>query len=269
MADLLRPNKILDKLRLGEVVNCVKMNLADPRVAQIAALAGFSSIWLDAEHVPNSVHDLENCVRAAYAHGADTVVRVKRGSYSDLVHPLEMDAAGIMVPHVMSKQDALDIVRSTRFYPIGRRPLDGGNADGAFCLADLNDYMQHANTQKLLILQIEDVEALEVVDDIASVEGIDMLFFGPGDFSQSLGIPGQFDDPRIADARQRVAEAAINHGKFAGTVASPDTAPGMIDMGYRFLNVGADVIGLGEYFKRIAVAVNNASSIASPTGIYK
>jgi 4-hydroxy-2-oxoheptanedioate aldolase len=224
---LLRPNRILEKLRRDEVVSCIKLNLADPRVVEIAALSGFNSVWLDAEHVPNSIRDLEQGVRAAQAYGIDAIVRVPRGSYSDTVRPLEMDAAGIMVPHVMSPQDATDIVRVTRFHPLGKRPLDGGNADGAYCKVDLKTYIEHANTQKLVIAQIEDPEAVDTLDEIAQVGGIDMLFFGPGDYSHALGIPGNFDDPRIAEARQRVAEAATRHGKFAGTVGGSAAIGGL------------------------------------------
>ncbi len=266
MSDLLRPNRVLDKLRGGEIVGCMKVNLSDPCVVQIAALCGFDCVWLDAEHVPNTSRDLENSVRAAHAHQIDAIVRVPRGSYTDLIRPLEMDAAGIMVPHVMSPQDARDIVRMTRFHPLGRRPLDGGNADGAFSKADLQAYIRHANTQKLIIAQIEDVEAVETLDQIAAVEGINMLFFGPGDFSQSLGCPGRTDDPRVAEARRRVAEAAARHGKFAGTVCDLSAVSDLVHLGYHLLNIGSDVSGLNKYFMQAASAfsqVNKLDMIAS------
>src|SRR5690606_7567273 len=113
---------------------------------------------------------------------------------------------------------------------------------------DLKTYMHHANTQKLVIAQIEDVEAVEALDEIAQVEGIDMLFFGPGDFTQSIGAPGEFGDPRVADARRRVAEAAVRHRKFAGTVGGPAVLDDLTAMGYRFISAGADVVALGNYF---------------------
>ena len=269
MADLLRPNRVLDKLRNGSTASCIKMNLADPRVAQIAAICGIDCVWIDTEHVPNSIRDVENCVRAAYAHGTDAIVRVMRGGYSDMIRPLEMDAAGIMVPHVMSAKDAQEVVKTTRFHPLGQRPLDGGNADGAFGQVDINEYMQHANTQKLIIVQIEDVEALDELDQIASVEGIDMIFFGPGDFSQSIGRPGKFDDPRIEDARIRVAEAAAKHGKYAGTVGTPTTGARLVELGYQFLSLGADVVGLGEYFTHVASALHDVKPKSAASVVYR
>src|SRR6202167_2937409 len=144
----MRPSRTLAKLRRREIVKCVKLNLIDPRVAEIAGLCGFDCIWLDQEHTATTLIAVENMIRAAKMHDVDTLVRVARGSYSDLICPLELDAAGIMVPHVMSLADAKRIVHQTRFHPIGRRPLDGGNADGAFCLLPGERYIAQANEQR-------------------------------------------------------------------------------------------------------------------------
>ncbi len=114
-------------MRAGEVATCVKLNLVDPAVSEIAALAGFDCVWLDTEHVPHTTNEILNHIRAAKMHDMDTLVRVQRGSYSDLIHPLEMDATGIMVPHLMSLEEAKKIVYYTKFHPVGRRPLDGGD----------------------------------------------------------------------------------------------------------------------------------------------
>lgn len=248
----MRPSKVLKKLRAGKAASCIKMNLCDSRAVEIAAMAGFDCIWTDMEHVPNDLCAIERQVLAAKAHGADTLVRVSRGSYSDYIRPLEMDATGIMVPHIMGLEDARRVVRMTRFHPLGLRPVDGGNADGAFTAVDFNDYLAEANRERFIVVQIEDPEPLAELDAIADLDGIDMLFFGPGDFSQGIGVPGQWDHPAIADARQKVAEAAARHGKFAGTVGSPATLAELLDMGYRFVSVGADVVGLGQYFRGLA-----------------
>lgn len=250
----MRPSRVLAKLRAGKVARCVKLNLADPRVAEIAALCGVDCVWLDREHTPCDLSDVENQIRAAKIYNVDTVVRVPRGSYSDLIHPLEMDAAGIMVPHVMSLDDARRVAWQSRFHPIGRRALDGGNADGGYCMISGQDYRQAANRERFVIVQIEDPEPMQELDQIAQVDGIDMLFFGPGDFSQGIGDPGNFDNPKIAEVRCQIAETARRHGKFAGTVASCDTLAATVAMGYRFISIGADVLALGEMFRRVAKA---------------
>ena len=247
----MRPSRVLQKLRAGEVVNCFKLNLADARVAEIAALAGFDCLWLDMEHVPTDWSTIEQCVWASKTCNVDVMVRVARGSYSDHVRPLEMDAAGIMVPHLMSMADAQAVVRMTRFHPVGRRPVDGGNADGAYCAIDFATYLQQANDQRFVAVQIEDPEPLADLDAIAALPGIDMLFFGPADFSQGIGAPGDWKHPQLTAAREQIVAAAIAHGKFAGTVATPDTLGGLIDMGYRFLSMGADVVGLSQYCRSV------------------
>jgi 4-hydroxy-2-oxoheptanedioate aldolase len=248
----MRPSRTLARLRAGQIATCTKLNLADPRAVEIAALAGLDCVWLDCEHTANTLLGIENMIRAAKAGGADTVVRVARGGYSELIRPLEVDATGIMVPHVMDLADARQIVQFTRFHPLGRRPVDGGNADGAFCQIPGPEYIRQANQERFVIVQIEDPEPLAELDAIAQLPGLDMLFFGPADFSQGIGVPFQFDDPRIGQARRLIAAAARRHGKFAGTVATPATLEALYAEGYRFLSMGADVLGLGSYYRELA-----------------
>ena len=259
----MRPSRVMEKLRAGQVANCFKLNLADARAMEIAAMAGFDCLWTDMEHVPNGLAAIEKGIWAAKSQNADVMVRVARGSYSDYIHPLEMDAAGIMVPHVMSLADAQAVVRMTRFYPIGRRPVDGGNADGAYCGIDFVEYLKQANEQRFVVVQIEDPEPLAELDAIAALPGIDMLFFGPGDFSHGIGAPGVWDHPRLLDARRRVAEAALAHGKFAGTVASATNLDELIAMGYRFLSMGADVVGLAQYCQSLMAEFSKRPAVVS------
>jgi len=247
--------RILKKMRNGETVISVKTNLADPRIVEIAGLCGYECIWLDMEHVPNDWSVIENQIRAARMVGMDTIVRVARGSYSDLNRPFEANADAIMVPHVLSLKDAQQIARQTRFHPLGRRPVDGGNSDGAYCLIDFKEYLAGSNAEKFVIIQIEDPEPLEELEAIASVPGIDMLFFGPGDFSHGIGAAGQGDHPAILQARKRVVEAARAHGKLAGTVGTLANYQAWVDMGYHLINIGADVLGLVEYFKNITTTL--------------
>lgn len=244
-------SRVLKKLRAGQLASCTKLNLYDSRVAEIAAMVDFDCVWVDMEHVPNDWSAIEKQVLACRARGADSLVRVARGSYSDHVRPLEMGASGIMVPHIMNLEDAKKVVHMTRFYPIGRRPVDGGNTDGGYCMVEFDEYLQGSNREKMLILQIEDPEPLADLDAIAALDGVDMLFFGPGDFSQGIGAPGDFEHPQLVAAQKAVAEAALRHGKFAGTVGSLQSAPKLKELGYSFISIGADVVGLVNYFSDI------------------
>lgn len=247
----MRPSRVLQKLRAGEVVNCFKLNLSCPRTADLVAAAEFDCIWADLEHTATDWDTLEKQILAAKSRDVDVMARVSRGGYSDYIRCLELDAAGIMVPHIMNIEDAKRVVWMTRFHPTGRRPFDGGNADGIYCRVPPADYIKQANEQRFLVVQIEDPEPLDDLDAIAALDGIDMIFFGPGDFSHSIGHPGEFSHPMVVDTRKRVAEAARKHGKWAGTLGSPETMPDLVKLGYTFINIGADVLGLNTYCDKL------------------
>ncbi len=244
----MRASKVLKKLRKGEVVSCFNVHL-DAQVSDIAGLAGYDCLWIDREHLAQDWSILQSHIWAAKAHDTDVMVRVSRGSYSDYIKPLEMDASGIMVPHIMGLEDARNVVKMTRFHPIGRRPLDGGNADGDYASMNYAEYLPQANRERFVIVQIEDPEPLDELDAIAALDGIDMLFFGPADFSHSIGAPGEWGHPRLLEARELVAKVAKKHGKYAGIPANLENMEELVAMGYRFITLGADVVAVGAYCK--------------------
>src|ERR1051325_1776882 len=123
----LRRSRILSEVRSRGYATSLKLNLGDPRIVELCGLSGVSAVWICNEHVSNDWFNLENQIRAAKLYDMDTIVRVERGSYSDYVKPFEADATAIMVPHVTSADDARHIVEMTRFYPFGKRAIDGGN----------------------------------------------------------------------------------------------------------------------------------------------
>jgi 4-hydroxy-2-oxoheptanedioate aldolase len=248
----MRPSRVLRKLRAGKTAFGTKSNLHDPRGLEVMCMYGFDCVWICQEHIPLDSERIEALARTTKVYDVDLMTRVKRGSYSDLVLPLEADSSGIMVPHIMNLQQAEEIVYYTRFQPVGRRPLDGGNTDGKYCQIPQEDYLAQANEQRFLCVQIEDPEPMNDLEAIAKLEGIDIIFFGPGDFSHAIGAPGQMDHPEVVAARKRVAEVATRYGKFAGTTASPQNAPELEAMGYRLLYLGADVLALCEYYQDLA-----------------
>ena len=245
----MRPSRVLRKLRANEVVLCLKMNLADARVVEIAGIAGYDCVWTDMEHVANNWSVIEQQIWAGKIRDTDVMVRVARGSYSDHVKPLELDAAGIMVPHIMSLADAKRVVKMTRFHPIGRRPVDGGNADGAYCDMDLLEYFRSANEQRFVCVQIEDPEPLEDLEAIASLDGHRHAVLRASRFQPGDRRAGGLGSPQLFETRRRIAATCIAHGKYAGTVGSLGNLDALVGMGYRFIGMGADVVGLGEYCK--------------------
>lgn len=251
----------------GRVASCLKLNIPDPLVVELAGLAGASAVWLCMEHVPSEWRMVENCIRAAKLHRMDAIIRVSKGSYSDYLKPFEADAAGIMVPHVTSADEARRIVQMCRFRPLGNRAMDGGGIDGSFCQLPVSDYIDYINREKLIILQIESPEALEVVEEIAAVEGYDMLLLGPGDFSHRIGRPGEAGAPEVHAARARVEAAARAHGKKCFSVGAEGTPEELLERGYAVTQVGSDVIVLGAGFGR-AVASLHGEGTNPVTSVY-
>ncbi len=260
----LRKSRVLHEVRKGLVATTAKINLSDPRVVELCGLAGYSAVWLCLEHVPNDWHDIENCVRAAKLYDMDIIVRVSRGSYSDYIRPFECDATGVMVPHVESAAEARKVVDVCRFHPMGQRALDGGNADGAFCQAPLKEYLNHANHERFLVLQIESPVALEQVEEIAAVPGYEFLLFGAGDYAHRIGKAGQYTCPEVEAARRRVEAAAQAHGKHCMSVGLLLDAASLIRRGYTLVNLASDVVGLGGYLTNQLASFDQEPVVASP-----
>jgi 4-hydroxy-2-oxoheptanedioate aldolase len=265
----LRSSRLLRELRSGTSPAVAKLNLGDPRIVELCGLGGLSAVWLCNEHVGNDWFNLENQVRAAKLYDMDSLIRVEKGSYSDFVKPFEADATGIIVPHVASAEEARHIVEMTRFHPLGRRALDGGNVDGAFCQISMANYIEHSNTERLLIFQIESPQALENVEKIAAVPGFDILFFGPGDFSHLIGKPGQINDAAVLAARKRVATAAQAGGKFAMSAGLFGSRAALEEEGYQIFSVGSDVVGLGQYFKERMADFQNQTAPKVGKSLYQ
>ena len=238
-----RRSRVLDKMRRGEQAVSYKCNFSCPREVELIGMAGFDAVWLCQEHVPTDNGTMENMIRAAKVHGMDAIVRVAKGSYSDWIRPLEADASGIIIPHLMSLEEAKFIAHTVRFQPIGRRPVDGGNADGLYGCLPCTDYLKFCNENRLVIVQIEDPEVLPELDAVCQVPGIDMIFFGPGDFSHAIGDPGNFANPEVERVRKLVVETAHKHGKFAATVSVPSLEQCLAE-GFDFVNGMSDVAAI-------------------------
>ncbi len=248
---VMRKSKLKRVIESGKTAVSAKLNFSDARGAELAAMCGFDAIWIDMEHVPNNFSDVEVAVRAAKIYDCDVITRVSKGCYSDYIRPLEADSTAIMIPHLMSLEEAKEIVYYTKFHPIGRRPLDGGNADGAYCLVPPLEYMKTANEERLTIVQIEDPEPMEDLEEICKLPGIDMLFYGPADFTQGIGVPCDFQNPTILETRKRIAEVANKYGKYCGTTGSVDTFEEYSKMGYHLINITSDVVILAPEYQKL------------------
>lgn len=245
----IRRSKVLDKIRAGKIACSIKVNVSGQEATEIAAMSGFDCVWTCMEHCPLGIDTIKSQIAVCKAHDTDLLVRVPRGSYSDYIRPLEADATGIMVPHIMSLEDAKNLVNQVRFHPIGRRPIDGGNGDGQYGMLPTADYLSQSNENKMVILQIEDPEPLEKdLEAICDLPGYDILFFGPGDFSHAIGHADNVNHEDVVAARKRIAKTARKYGKALGTVCTDDPRV-FIDEGFQLLNLGSDVGALTGFYR--------------------
>jgi len=264
-------SRTLKKLRSGDFARmAVLSRFPEPWLGELAGQLGFDLIWMDMEHRLFSYDEVASLAVACRAGGIDLMVRILKTGYSTPMRILECGVNGIMVPHCMDAAEARQWVEWTRFAPLGKRGFDGAGADANYMLVDPIKYMEHANRETFLVLQIEDREALDHIEEIANTDGVDLLFVGPADLSISLGVPMQFDHPLVQNAIDRVANATQKAGKWWSLPAgTPEAAQRALDRGARLLTTAHDhvvmVNGLQSAFKnsegltiRQALAENGA-----------
>jgi 4-hydroxy-2-oxoheptanedioate aldolase len=243
----MRFSRVKAKLRRGEPALVVTCHFTDPAVYEMTSLLGFDGIWLDLEHHGTSVETAASLMRAARVGASDVIVRPAKGEFMRIGRLLESGAQGIMYPRCESAEEAAEVVRWAKFAPEGARGFDGANADVPYCFTPPDEYTKAANEHTLLVVQVESPAALDQAEAIARVPGVDVLMFGPADFSLLAGIPFQFKHPRIEQAYRHVADAAAQAGKWWGTT-SPSTEHSrmLMDLGARFLCHGADIVMLKD-----------------------
>lgn len=232
-------------LARGHIVHVFGMGqLLSTKLIEIVALAGgYDAIWLDQEHAGIAVRDIELATLACRAHGLDSFVRVAPTDYATVMQPMEAGAGGVMAAQVRTAAEAEQFVRWAKFWPRGQRGITGAGIDGKFTLTPLGEYTERANRDTFVAVQIETIEAVKNIAAIAGVKDVDLLFVGPSDLSQSLGLTGQFDHPRCYETIEHIATACRGAGKPWGIIArNADYASRWVDRGCRFLVFGADVV---------------------------
>jgi len=229
--------------------------LCDPKLVELVGLVGgFDAVWLDQEHAGLTVGQIEQAVLAARAHGLDSFVRLAPTDYASVMRPLEAGAGGIMAAQVRSARQAEDVLTWAKFAPRGLRGVNGLGRDGGFGTTPFADYLGHANDDTFVAIQIEHVEAVAEVERIAALPDVDVLFIGPADLAQSMGLPGAWDHPRLWAAIERVAAAARTaHTHWAILPPNPAYARRCVDLGCRMLSLGFDVWALARGIRAFQV----------------
>ncbi len=235
-----------ESLKAGKAALGPFVNINSGAMLEIAALAGFDFVIIDTEHGPLDIPAAEDLCRMADSAGITPIVRVRENDAPQILRALDIGAAGVQVPQICTKTDAEAVVQAAKYAPVGMRGVSPYTRAAKY-FSDGAAIFDRLNKDQMIIVHIEGVEGLENLSDIIIVEGLDVIFLGPYDLSQSLGIPGQVHDPRVVDRMQEAAEQINKAGLSVGTFAdSAETARKWIDAGVRYVSLSVDT---GIYLK--------------------
>lgn len=229
----------------------------DSDIVEAACLGGIDFVILDMEHGPNSWSSIHNHTRAAKLIGTKSIVRVTDCNPNSIGLALDSGADGIQVPNIVSAKMAREAVNAARFSPLGSRGVCRFVKDAEFGQKNRDIYFKESN-DKFLILQVEGREGMTQIDEILKIKGFDVLFVGPYDLSQSLGIPGQVDHPQIfalcEDLVKRTKESGISLGIFVDTF---EQAQKYKSLGIEYVAYSVDMNIFREAVKNLVISFNS------------
>ena len=227
----IRENIIKRKLTAGEIATVVS-GFNSPDVIDFLGQFGFDGVWIEAEHGPTDFSDIPNLTRACDLWGMSSVVRVRENNYSLIYRTLDLGAQGIVVPHVDTAQDAKNLVRATRFSPIGARGMFSGRQSWG-----VENYWQEDNSQVLSVALIEDIVAINNLDEILLIDDIDVFFVAPSDLAQSMGYFGKNNHEEVRATISNAIRKINERGRCAGALVTDSNLEEYIDWGAKLIMV--------------------------------
>lgn len=224
----------------GELMLGIGANLGSSLTVEMIGAAGFDWVWIDCEHGTGDYSELIPQMQAASIYNTPAIVRIAWNEIPRFKRVLDLGAAGIMVPYVTSAREAEQAASSMRYPPQGIRGVAKFNRACGFG-QNFDAYFNQANDNLLTVVQIETKEAVDRADDIATVDGVDVLFIGPLDLSVNMNMADNYEHPEFLQAMDKVAAACKKNGKVAGIlVPKLDYLESWIAKGFTFLVVGSD-----------------------------
>lgn len=229
------------KLTEGSAVFGPFMKASDPAMVEIAGHAGFDFVILDMEHAPFTYKNLEDLVRAAELSGTLPIIRAQSSNEIFISKALDLGAKAVQVPHVTNAAEAESCISAAKFHPRGQRGTDPFVRAAAYSAVPKAQYFSQAN-ETMVILQLEGKQAIHNLDEILEVEGIDILFIGPYDLSQSMGVPGQVDHPSVIGQMEIIVNKARKRGMVVGTFTDTlESAAMWRNAGIQYISYAVDM----------------------------
>ena len=250
-------NPVKHALKEGKLqAGCSFGSLRSPEVARILAAAGFQWSYIDSEHGPFDLETLQDICGAAVNAGLMPIVRVADLQYSLVARALDNGAQGIIFPRVEDPALLAKAISWTQFPPKGVRGFGLGAAHIGYAKATIPQVIEHMNANTMVVLQIETKLAVERRDELLSVPGIDAIMIGPADLSISLGVPGEFDHPKMIETIELVKESCLKYGVAPGIhLRALPLAKYWKEHGMKFLSCGVETAFMLEAATAVASAL--------------
>ena len=238
-------NPVKEKLARGEVVASMTVRVVPGvEIVRIAKTAGFDSIYIDLEHSSFSIQTASQISIMALEAGVPAFVRVPANTPEYISRVLDGGALGVIAPGVRSAKEAREVVAAAKYPPIGERGLAPGLPHLQYRTFPATEALPAMNAAVMVIVQFESAAALAAMDEIVAVEGVDMILIGTNDMLADMGLPGQYDHPRVHEAYEKTISACKKHGKFVGIGGfgtRPDLVEKYVKMGGRYVSTGTDL----------------------------
>ena len=232
---------IKSRIKKGEVVVGPFCIVPSGTMIDTLGYSGMDFCILDTEHGPLDMQTITDLIMVANGTGVDPIVRVGENNERLILRALDVGATGVQVPQINVKQDAIDVVNAAKYDPIGHRGLSIFTSAGDYFVNKGKDHTDIQNEKTMTIVHIEGKKGLDNLDEIMEVEGIDVLFLGPYDISQSLGVPGQVTDKKVADAMKIAADKARSAGRAVGSYAKDvEMGKWLKDLGVQYISINTD-----------------------------
>jgi 2-keto-3-deoxy-L-rhamnonate aldolase RhmA len=249
-------NPVKEKLARGELVASMTVRLVSGvEIVPIAKAAGFDSLYIDLEHSSLTLHATSQISIMALEAGIPALVRVPANTPEYISRVLDGGALGVIAPGVTSAEEARAVVAAARYAPAGSRGLVGGLPHFGFRNVPAAEALPALNEATLVMVQCESAAALDATEDIVAVEGIDMVMIGSNDLLADLGLAGQYDHPKLAQAYERVIAACRRRGKHVGVgglSTRADLVAKFVQLGARYVSTGTDLAFLAAECARRA-----------------
>jgi len=239
---MMRHNRIKEGLKKGESYIGTFVKITDPAVVEVLALSGFDFIIIDNEHTVMDQETLTNMIRAADATNMLPTVRIRDGSDSLIRQVLDTGAMGIQVPMVNTAHEARAVVASVKYAPEGSRGFAASQRSAAYGFMDAKEYAQLSNANTMTACYCETLESIQNINEIAAVDGLDIVFIGPYDLSQAFGVIGEPNHPKVLSAIDDIIKTTKAAGKAVGTIASDaEHAMALMAKGVQYICLSSDI----------------------------